>query len=140
MNTFPAITDIIPHRYPFLLVDKILEVEPSTRCVGQKNVSSNDYFFQGHYPNYPVMPGVLIVEALAQLGAYLLLSNEEYRGKLPLFRGIEKAKFKRQVRPGDVLRLEIDLIRIRGNIGTAKALASVDGETACYCELTFFVQ
>ncbi len=136
----PAICDIIPHRYPFLLVDKILEIEPMKRCIGQKNVGYGDSFFQGHYPDYPVMPGVLIIEALAQLGAYLLLSEEEFRGKTPLFRGIDKAKFKRQVVPGDVLRLEIELIRRRGSIGIAKAVASVDGETCCYCELTFFVQ
>lgn len=137
---YPDICEIIPHRHPFLFVDKILEMEPMKRCVGQKNVSFNDSFFQGHYPNYPIMPGVLIVEALAQVGAYLLLSTEEYRGKLPIFRGIDKAKFKRQVKPGDILNLEVELIRLRGNIGTAKGTASVDGETACYCELTFFVQ
>lgn len=137
---YPDICEIIPHRHPFLFVDKILEMEPMKRCVGQKNVSFNDSFFQGHYPNYPIMPGVLIVEALAQVGAYLLLSTEEYRGKLPIFRGIDKAKFKRQVKPGDILNLEVELIRLRGNIGIAKGTASVDGETACYCELTFFVQ
>lgn len=140
MNTFPAITEVIPHRYPFLLIDKILEVTPKTHCIGQKNVTHNDFFFQGHYPNYPVMPGVLIVEALAQLGAYLLLLDEDFRGKLPLFRGIDNAKFKRQVVPGDILQLEVTLVKQRGNIGIAKAKASVDGETACYCELTFFVQ
>lgn len=136
---YPAIKDIIPHRYPFLLVDKILEVEPMKRCVGQKNVSHNEHFFQGHYPDYPVMPGVLIVEALAQLGAYLLLSADEYRGRIPLFRGIDKAKFKRQVIPGDVLQLEIELLRQKGDIGLAKATASVGGELCCHCELTFFV-
>ena len=122
-----------------MLVDKIIEMQPLTRCVGQKNVSYNEAFFQGHYPEHPVMPGVLIIEALAQLGAYLLLSDEEYHGRIPLFRGIDKAKFKRQVVPGDVLRLEIELIQKRGTIGVAKAVASVDGEICCHCELTFFV-
>lgn len=136
---YPSITDIIPHRYPFLLIDKILEVEPMKRCIGQKNVSYNDYFFQGHYPSYPVMPGVLIIEALAQLGAYLLLLAEEYQGKTPLFRGIDKAKFKKQVKPGDVLHLEVELIKNRGNIGIAKAIASVDHEICCICELAFFI-
>lgn len=137
--SYPPITEIIPHRYPFLLVDKILEMEAMKRCVGQKNVSYNDYFFQGHYPSYPVMPGVLIIEALAQVGAYLLLSNEEYRGKIPLFRGIDQAKFKRQVLAGDVLRLEVEFVKQRGNVGVAKAIASVDKQICCYCQLTFFI-
>lgn len=137
---FPNIQDIIPHRHPFLLIDKILEVEPMKRAVGQKNVSHNESFFQGHYPDYPVMPGVLIVEALAQLGAYLLLLDEDYRGKTPLFRGIDKAKFKRQVVPGDVLKLQVELIEKKENFGFAKAKAYVDDSVCCYCELSFYVK
>ncbi|MDO4754473.1 MAG: 3-hydroxyacyl-ACP dehydratase FabZ [Bacillota bacterium] len=137
---FPSIHEVIPHKYPFLLIDKILEVEPMKRCVGQKNVSYNDSFFQGHYPDYPVMPGVLIIEALAQLGAYLVLSHENHRGSIPLFRGIEKAKFKRQVVPGDVLELQIELIERKGNFGFAKAQALVDNSVCCYCELSFFIK
>lgn len=136
---YPKITEVIPHRYPFLLIDKIIELEPFKRCVGQKNVTYNDYFFQGHYPNYPVMPGVLIIEALAQLGAYLLLFDEKYRGKTPLFRGIDKAKFKKQVLPGDILKLEVELIKQKDNIGIAKGTCYVDNKVSCMCELTFFI-
>lgn len=139
MSDFAEITKVLPHRHPFLLVDKILELEAGVRCVGQKNVSYNDAFFQGHYPEYPVMPGVLIVEALAQVGAYLLLSNPDHQGKLPFFRGIEKAKFRKQVRPGDTLRLEVEVLKLRGNLGTAKGTAYVNGEVACHCEISFFV-
>src|SRR5579884_4387581 len=99
---------IIPHRYPFLLVDRIIELEPGKRAVGIKNVSMGDWFFQGHFPQYPVMPGVLIVEAMAQVGAVALLMQEEFRGRLAFFAGIDGVRFKRQVKPGDVLRLEIE--------------------------------
>lgn len=128
---------IIPHRYPFLLVDRILEMEPGKRAVGLKNVTMGDPFFQGHFPGYPVMPGVLIVEAMAQVGAVALLQMDEFRGKLAFFAGIDNVRFKRQVKPGDTLRLEIELGQIRRNIGTGSGTATVDGELACRGDLMF---
>jgi 3-hydroxyacyl-[acyl-carrier-protein] dehydratase len=131
------IKEIIPHRYPFLLVDRILELEEGQRAVGIKNVSANEEFFNGHFPDYPVMPGVLIVEALAQVGAVAMLIKEENRGRLAFFAGIDGCRFKRQVKPGDQLRLEVEITRLRGPIGKGKAVATVDGEVACEAELTF---
>src|SRR5690554_5155746 len=101
------IQKIIPHRYPFLLVDRIIQLEEGKSAVGIKNVSGNEPFFQGHFPNYPVMPGVLIMEALAQVGAVVLLKMPEFAGRIPLFAGMDKVKFRRQVIPGDQLRLEV---------------------------------
>jgi 3-hydroxyacyl-[acyl-carrier-protein] dehydratase len=137
MLDITQIKEIIPHRYPFLLVDKILEVEEGVRAVGMKNVTANEEFFNGHFPDYPVMPGVLIVEALAQVGAVAMLKKEENRGRLAFFAGIDNCRFKRQVKPGDQLRLEVEIIRLRGPIGKGKAIASVDGEVACEAEITF---
>ncbi len=131
------IKKIIPHRYPFLLVDRILEVEEEVRAVGIKNVTANEEFFNGHFPEYPVMPGVLIVEALAQVGAVAMLKKEENQGKLAFFTGIDKCRFKRQVKPGDQLRLEVEIIRIKGPIGKGKATATVDGEVAAEAEIMF---
>jgi 3-hydroxyacyl-[acyl-carrier-protein] dehydratase len=131
------IKDIIPHRYPFLLVDRILEVEEGKRAVGIKNVSANEEFFNGHFPDYPVMPGVLIVEALAQVGAVAMLKKEENRGRLAFFAGIDNCRFKKQVKPGDQLRLEVEMTRLRGPIGRGRAVATVDGEIACEAEITF---
>ncbi|KMM36681.1 3-hydroxyacyl-ACP dehydratase FabZ [Guptibacillus hwajinpoensis] len=131
------IKSIIPHRYPFLLVDRILEVEEEVRAVGIKNVTANEEFFNGHFPDYPVMPGVLIVEALAQVGAVAMLKKEENQGKLAFFTGIDKCRFKRQVKPGDQLRLEVEIIRIKGPIGKGKATATVDGEVAAEAEIMF---
>src|ERR687895_545516 len=128
---------IIPHRYPFLLVDRVLELEPGKRAVGIKNVTMGDPFFQGHFPNYPVMPGVLIVEALAQVGAVALGTSEEFKGKLALFAGIDEVRFKRQVRPGDTLRLEVELEQIRRGIGMGSGTASVEGELACRGDIMF---
>lgn len=131
------IRELIPHRYPFLLVDKIEELEPGERAVGIKNVTQNEPFFQGHFPEYPVMPGVLIVEAMAQVGAVGVMVNEEYRDKLALFAGIDGVRFRRQVVPGDVLRMEVHIERLKGRIGRGRGLASVDGEKACEAELMF---
>lgn len=134
---YNEIKKIIPHRYPFLLLDKIVELEDGKRCVGIKQVSGNEPFFQGHFPDYAVMPGVLIVEALAQTGAVAMLRLEENQGKLAMFAGIDKCRFKRQVVPGDTLRLEVEINRIKGPIGKGTAKATVNGEVACSCEISF---
>lgn len=130
---------IIPHRYPFLLVDRIIEIEYGVRAVGIKNVTIGEPFFQGHFPEFAVMPGVLIVEALAQVGAVALLGLEEYRGKMAFFAGIDGVRFKRQVRPGDTLQLEVELGRMRRGVGTGLVSATVDGQLAVKGELMFAV-
>ena len=132
-----AIQRIIPHRFPILLVDRIVELEPGQRAVGLKNVSTNEWFFEGHFPGNPIMPGVLIVEALAQTGAVAALSADEFSGKLGLFAGIDGVRFRRQVVPGDQLRLDVEMERLRRGIGRAWAKATVDGETAAEGRLTF---
>lgn len=134
------IKEIIPHRYPFLLVDRILEVEDGNKAIGIKNVTANEEFFNGHFPDYPVMPGVLIVEALAQVGAVAMLKKEENRGRLAFFAGIDKCRFKRQVKPGDQLRLEVEIVRLKGPVGKGKAVATVDGELVCETEIMFALQ
>ncbi len=139
MLNIEEIKAIIPHRYPFLLVDQITEVEEN-RIVGKKNVTINEPFFQGHFPDYPVMPGVLILEALAQTGAVSILAKEENKGKIGFLAGIDKARFRRQVRPGDVLTLEVEITRIKGPIGKGRAKATVDGEIACEAEIMFAIQ
>lgn len=133
------IKEILPHRYPFLLVDKISELEPGKRVVGYKNVTANEEFFNGHFPSYPVMPGVLVIEALAQTGAVGVLSLDEYKGKLLLFAGIDKVRIRRQVVPGDQLRLEIDVTKLRGKIGKCQAKAFVGEELAVEGELMFAI-
>ncbi|WJQ07024.1 3-hydroxyacyl-ACP dehydratase FabZ [Geobacillus stearothermophilus] len=137
MLDIQQIQAIIPHRYPFLLVDRILEIEEGKRAVGIKNVSANEAYFAGHFPEYPVMPGVLIVEALAQVGAVVLLQSEDNRGRLAFFAGIDNCRFKRQVKPGDQIRLEVEILRARGAIGKGKGTATVDGELVCETELMF---
>jgi len=134
------IKEIIPHRYPFLLVDRVEELEPGKRAVGYKDLTGDEEFFQGHFPEYPVMPGVLIVEALAQVGAVSLLSQDENRGRLAMFAGIDKVRFKREVRPGDTLRLEVEITQSRGPIGFGEAKAFVGEELACSGELMFAVK
>lgn len=140
MLDIDAIKEIIPHRYPFLLLDRVDELVEGERAVGIKNVTANEPFFVGHFPEYPVMPGVLIVEALAQVGAVVLLSMDAHKGRLALFAGIDKVRFKRQVRPGDTLLLEVRITRSRGAIGFGQAIATVDGELACSGELMFAIQ
>lgn len=130
---------LLPHRWPFLLVDRISGCVPGRSARGIKCVSANEPFFQGHFPGYKVMPGVLILEALAQVGAVALLSEPENRGKLALFGGIKNARFKRQVRPGDVLELECELTERHGSVGFGTASARVDGKLAARAELTFAV-
>ncbi|KIL44686.1 3-hydroxyacyl-ACP dehydratase [Jeotgalibacillus alimentarius] len=140
MLDIQQIKEIIPHRYPFLLIDKVVEIEEGKRAVAIKNVTANEEFFNGHFPDYPVMPGVLIVEALAQTGAVAMLKQEDYKGKLAFFTGIDNCRFKRQVKPGDQLRLEVEIIRIKGPIGKGKATATVDGEVACETEIMFAIK
>ena len=130
---------IIPHRHPFLLLDCIEEVEPGVKAVGYKAVTFHEPFFAGHFPQEPVMPGVLIVEALAQTGAVAILSVEENKGKVAYFGAINNAKFKRKVVPGDKLKLECEIIKQKGPVGIGKATATVDGKVAVSAELTFMI-
>ncbi len=131
--------EIIPHRQPFLLLDTIEELEPGKRAVGKKCVTYNEPFFAGHFPGEPVMPGVLIVEALAQAGAVAILSNPEFKGKTAYFGAINNARFKQKVVPGDVLLLELEIIKQKGPVGVGKATATVNGKTAVTAELTFAI-
>ncbi|MFC5985536.1 3-hydroxyacyl-ACP dehydratase FabZ [Marinicrinis lubricantis] len=131
------IQSIIPHRYPFLLVDRIIEVEEGIRAVGIKNVTINEPFFQGHFPGYPVMPGVLIVEALAQVGAVAIIAKEENRGKIGLLAGVDGFRFRQQVFPGDTLQLEVEIIRLKGMIGKGKATAKVEDKVVAEGEIMF---
>ncbi|MEI3611975.1 3-hydroxyacyl-ACP dehydratase FabZ [Pseudogracilibacillus sp. SO30301A] len=134
------IKEIIPHRYPFLLVDKVLEMDEGKRVVGVKNVAANEPFFAGHFPEYPVMPGVLILEALAQVGAIAVLDMEQNKGKIGFLASVDKCRFKREVKPGDQLQLEVEIIRMRGAIGKGKGIATVNGEVACEAEIMFAIK
>ena len=133
------IMEIIPHRYPFLLIDTIEELEPGVRAVGRKCVSANEPYFQGHFPGNPVMPGMLIIEALAQVGAVAMLAQPEFKGKTAYFAGIDKAKFRRKVLPGDVLELQTSIVKVKGPVGIGQAVARVNGKTAAQAELTFAI-
>jgi 3-hydroxyacyl-[acyl-carrier-protein] dehydratase len=135
-----AIEAILPHREPFLLIDEVLELEPGERVVALKHVRDDEWYLRGHFPGRPVMPGVLIVEAMAQTGAVAVLSEEQNRGRLALFAGIDDTRFKRIVEPGDVLQLECTLEQVRGPIGKGKARATVDGQLAARGTLTFAVE
>ena len=137
MLNIDEIKNLIPHRYPFLLVDKITELEVGKRAVGIKNVTVNEPFFQGHFPEYPLMPGVLIVEALAQVCGVAMMSLEENNGKLGVFAGIDKVRIKREVRPGVTLTMEVEMTTLRRNIAKADAKAYVGEELVCKGELMF---
>ena len=135
-----AIEEILPHREPFLLIDEVLEVTPGVGAVARKTVRADEWYLQGHFPGRPIMPGVLIVEALAQTGAVAVLSEEENRGKLAFFAGIDDCRFKRIVEPGDELVFECKLEAVRGPVGKGKATAKVDGQLAARGTLTFAVE
>jgi 3-hydroxyacyl-[acyl-carrier-protein] dehydratase len=130
---------ILPHRYPFLLVDRVVELEPGTRVVGLKQVTANEPHFTGHFPGRPIMPGVLMVEALAQAAGIAVMTLDEYRGKLGLFAGIDDCRFKRMVVPGDTLRLEVTVEKLRGMFGRVRGVASVDGEIAVEATLSIII-
>jgi 3-hydroxyacyl-[acyl-carrier-protein] dehydratase len=134
-----VIEQLIPHRAPFLLVDEILELEPGKRVVGRREIRADDWWFPGHFPQRPVMPGVLTIEAIAQCGAVAVLADEANRGKIPFFAGIDDCRFKRVVEPGDVLDLECEFLRVRGPIAKGQGRASVDGDVAAEAMLTVFV-
>lgn len=140
MLNIEDIKKIIPHRYPFLFVDKVLIEEIGLSGVGYKNVTINEPFFQGHFPEIPVMPGVLIVETMAQVGAVILLSDDRFKGRTPYFAGINKVRFKRKVVPGDTLKMEVVLTKIRGSIGIGQGKAYVDNELACEGEFLFAIE
>lgn len=137
MLTVPQIQAIIPHRYPFLLVDRIIEIEPMKRAVGIKNVTANEQFFQGHFPGKPIMPGVLLLEAMAQVGGVAMLYGEEFSGKLAVFAGIDRVKFRRPVVPGDQVRMVAEIMKMRGTMGKIWAEAYVDGELVAEGEFLF---
>lgn len=132
-----AIKQILPHRYPFLLVDRIVTLEPGKRAVGLKNVTVNEPFFQGHFPQRSIMPGVIIIEVMAQVGGVMILSVEEHQGKMAYIGTVDNAKFRRPVVPGDTLEVEVELLRLRGNAGKVKCVARVGGEEAAEAEIMF---
>lgn len=133
------ITSILPHRFPFLFVDKVEIEEEGKKGIGYKNVTMNEYYFQGHFPERPVMPGVIIIETMAQVGAVILLSKEEFKGKIPYFAGINKFRFKRVVKPGDTLRMEVEITKLRGSVGIGEGKAYVGDEVAAEGEFMFSI-
>lgn len=141
MLNIREIKEILPHRYPMLLIDKVIEMDTEERMYvkGYKNVSANEAFFQGHYPDEPIMPGVLQIEALAQAGAVAILSMEKFKGKTPLFAGTNKVRFKNKVIPGDKLDLYCEIVKLKGPIGIGKGVATVDGKVACEAEILFAI-
>lgn len=134
------IKELIPHREPFLLLDRITELEPGVKCVAEKDMSPDEFWFKGHFPDYPVVPGVLMVEMLAQAGCAAMLALPENKGKTGFFGGIKEAKFRRQVVPGDTLKLEVEIIKVKGAIGVGKGIATVNGEKAVTAEITFAIK
>ena len=134
------IMEIIPHRDPFLLIDTIEEMEIGKRVVATKYMSPDEFWFKGHFPGYPVVPGVLMLEMCAQAGAVTMLSMPENKGKIGFFGGVKEAKFRRQVVPGDTLRIEVEIIKVKGPVGVGKALATVNGEKAVAAEITFAIK
>ncbi|SCH64076.1 MULTISPECIES: 3-hydroxyacyl-ACP dehydratase FabZ [unclassified Romboutsia] len=139
MLNIKEIKDILPHRYPFFMIDRVEEVVEGKSAKGYKNVTINENFFNGHFPEYPVMPGVLILEALAQMGAICILSMDSFKGKIGFLVGADKVRWKRQVIPGDKLDLEIEIIRLKGNIGVGKGKATVNGNLVCEGEIMFAI-
>ena len=139
MLTIKDIKEILPHRYPFLMIDRVEEVIEGKSAKGYKNVTINENFFNGHFPEYPVMPGVLILEALAQMGAVCILSMDDFKGKIGFLVGADKVRWKKQVMPGDKLELEIDIIKLRGSIGVGKGKATVDNQIVCEGEIMFAI-
>ncbi|WP_436630059.1 3-hydroxyacyl-ACP dehydratase FabZ [Latilactobacillus sakei] len=131
---------ILPHRYPMLLIDRVLSFEPGEFAIARKNVSINEAVFQGHFPGNPVLPGVFILEAMAQTGAVALLTLDQFKGRTAFFGGVKSAKFRRGVRPGDTLEIKVTLEKLKDRIGVGKAIATVDGEKACTAELTFIIE
>ncbi|GGP15156.1 3-hydroxyacyl-ACP dehydratase FabZ [Oceanobacillus neutriphilus] len=140
MMDIQQIKEVLPHRYPFLLVDQVKDIEEGKKVTAIKNVTANEPFFPGHFPDYPVMPGVLILEALAQTGAIAVLGMEQNKGKIGFLAGVDKCRFKRQVKPGDQLELSVEIIRMKGPIGKGKGIATVNGEVACEAEITFAIK
>ncbi len=134
------IKELIPHREPFLLIDEVIGLDPGKRCIARKYIKEDDFWFQGHFPGNPVTPGVLMVEMLAQTGAVCAASLPENKGRVALFAKLDKAKFRRMVLPGDVLTLEVTMLKLRGSVGVGSAVALVDGEKAVTCEMTFAFQ
>ncbi len=137
MTVLPAPADVLPHRPPFLFVDEVVELVPGERAVGVWQLTGEEWFFPGHFPGRPTLPGVLMAEAIAQLGAVAVLTDGRHAAKLPLFGGLDRARFRRQVVPGEELRLEVELGRMSARAGKGTGQASVDGKIACECELMF---